>query len=72
MTQCDMIYSFMQAEGSITQRQALRYCGCARLASRICDLRKAGHNIVSERIKVQKRDGSFAFVARYTLSPEVQ
>lgn len=71
MTQCDMIFAFMEAEGSITQNQALRYCGCARLASRICDLRKAGHNIISERVKVQKRDGSTAFVARYSLFPEV-
>ena len=55
----------------ITQHQALRHCGCSRLASRICDLRKAGHNIISERVKVQKKDGTTAFVARYSLLPEV-
>ena len=71
MTQCDMIYAFMEAEGSITQRQALRFCGCARLASRIHDLKKAGHNIISERVKVQMKDGTTAFVARYSLFPEV-
>lgn len=67
MTQCDMILAYIDLYGSITPLEALRECHCMRLASRICDLRKAGHNIVSELVKVEKSDGTITTVARYSL-----
>jgi hypothetical protein len=36
--------------GPITPMQALRGCGCLRLAARIRDLRAQGHNIVTEKV----------------------
>ena len=67
MTQCEKIVSYLERHGSITQREALRECGCMRLASRICDLRKAGYGIRSEMVEVENADGTRAFVARYSL-----
>ena len=66
MTQCEQILDFMERNGSITQMDALSCFGCARLASRICDLKKAGYNIEKETVKVRCRNGSFAYVAAYS------
>ena len=67
MNQCEKILRYMELHGSITARQALNDCGCMRLASRIHDLREAGHNIHVELITVKTRSGK-AKVARYSLN----
>jgi hypothetical protein len=36
--------------GPITPLQALKGCGCLRLAARIKDLRAKGHNITTEKV----------------------
>jgi hypothetical protein len=36
--------------GPITPMQALKGCGCLRLAARIKDLRAQGHNIITEPV----------------------
>jgi hypothetical protein len=36
--------------GPITPMQALKGCGCLRLAARIRDLRSQGHNIITEQV----------------------
>jgi hypothetical protein len=36
--------------GPITPMQALKGCGCLRLAARIRDLRAQGHNIITEPV----------------------
>jgi hypothetical protein len=36
--------------GPITPMQALKGCGCLRLAARIRDLRDQGHNIITEQV----------------------
>jgi hypothetical protein len=36
--------------GPITPMQALKGCGCLRLAARIRDLRSQGHNIITEPV----------------------
>lgn len=48
----------------ITQGEA-NYRGIARLASRICDLKKAGMKIEKKMVKVTKADGSIRRVAKY-------
>ena len=68
MNQCEAILNYIQEHGSITQRQASRYCGSIRLAARIYDLRAMGHDIVKETITVRCKDGRKAKVARYTLN----
>ena len=64
-TQLEKVIDYIDRNGSITQREAL-FFGCGRLASRICDLKKAGFRIKSESIKVKNADGSFSYVAKYS------
>ena len=47
-SQNDVILAHMQKGMTINPMLALNAYGCFRLASRISDLRKAGHNIGSE------------------------
>jgi hypothetical protein len=55
----------MMPRTGITSKDALRMIGCARLASRIHDLRDEGYKISVETVKV--RHG--VHVARYRLTP---
>lgn len=57
ITQCDMVLAHIRKYGGITQGEALDLYGCARLASRISELRKAGYNIKTISIKRQGRFG---------------
>ena len=66
-TQCERIVEYMKKHGSITQLDAYVEIGCMRLPSRIHDLRKQGYAIRVETERVQKRDGGFAPIARYSL-----
>lgn len=68
MKQTEQILDYMRTYGTITPLEALKDCGCMRLAARISDLRKAGHNITSRKVAVIRRDGSKAFVERYTIN----
>lgn len=68
MKQTESILQYMRTYGAITPLEALKDCGCMRLAARISDLRKAGHNITSRKVAVIRRDGSKAFVERYTIN----
>ena len=45
-----LLLAHLRTGASITGIEALSLYGCFRLPSRICDLRKAGHNIVSRFI----------------------
>lgn len=49
-TQCRQILHHMQTIGAITQYTALVKYGCMRLASRICDLRAKGYDIIAQRV----------------------
>ncbi len=68
MKQTESILQYMRTYGAITPLEALKECGCMRLAARIADLKKAGHNITSRKVAVIRRDGSKAFVERYTIN----
>lgn len=52
---------------SMTQAEALALFGVGRLAARIHDLSREGHEIRRETVEVKKRNGEMASVARYTL-----
>jgi hypothetical protein len=56
-TQCELILSALKQGEQIEPMLALNRWGCARLASRICDLRSAGFQIKSRwgRSKRMKR-----------------
>lgn len=68
LTQCERIVEYMQKHGSITQLQAYIDIGCIRLPSRIHDLKKRGYAIRTETVRVKKRDGGFAPIAKYSLA----
>lgn len=51
MTQNEWILKELQKR-PLTALDALEGCGCFRLASRINDLRKQGHNITTERVEM--------------------
>ena len=50
-TQNGEILNYLSKGNSLTAMNALSLFGCARLAARIDDLRKAGHNIITEDVK---------------------
>ena len=67
MTQAEKVLKYMDTFGSITQREALNVLGVARLASRVNDLRKAGHPIVSEVETGTNKFGEPTRWARYRM-----
>lgn len=56
------ILKYLQRGNSITSIEAMRLCGCFRLAARIYDLIQAGYDIVRKMVKIGGK-----FVARYSL-----
>lgn len=67
MTQTQWILDALK-RGPLTQLDALQGCGCFRLASRINDLRRAGHHIETEHRHLPNGK----VVAAYHLKEEVQ
>lgn len=63
--QTQRILAYLDAHGSITQREASDELGVARLASRICDIRKAGVEIRKEMVTGKNRFGEPVAFARY-------
>ena len=67
MTQSQMVLRHLEDYGSITQMDAIRDYGIMRLASRVNDLRKAGHPIISERVDGENKFGEKCHWARYRM-----
>ena len=72
MSQATDVFDYMVKHGSITQEEAKDKLGCARLASRICDLKNIQIPIYREMIPVQNRHGETCHVARYSFSNVVE
>lgn len=70
MNQCERILKYIDDFGSITNAEAVIDLGIGRLASRIHELRVAGYDIRSERVKGKNRYGETTNFARYTLEAE--
>ncbi len=66
-TQAERILDYMHEHGGITQFDALKELGVMRLASRISELRRNGHEISSKMVKVKNRYGETCRVKRYSL-----
>lgn len=66
-TQNDRILAYIDRFGSITQLEALQDLGIMRLASRISDLKRLGHPIVSEMETVENRFGEKCYIKRYSM-----
>lgn len=67
-SQCDKILAWLKAGNPLTAIGALDKFGCNRLAARIADLRKNGHEISTTTINVFNRDGGKCRVAEYRLA----
>ena len=63
MSQNEMILKHLKSGKSITGLEALRLFGCFRLASRVCDLKGKGHDIIKQMVN---RNGEW--VAKYWLN----
>lgn len=68
MTQEAKVLEYIRQHGSITQMDAMRDLGVMRLASRVNDLRRAGHKIVTINEQRPNRFGEMTRFARYKLA----
>ena len=64
--QCEEILAHLESGRTITPGEALEQYGIARLGARIWDLKREGHQIHHELVKVSTRRGT-SRVARYSL-----
>lgn len=64
-SQSALILRYMQEVGPISPIEALSMFGCFRLGARCHDLRKSGHNIKSEPLKL----ANGKVVAQYSFVP---
>lgn len=71
VSQCRTLLAHFRLGCSITQEEAKDGYGIARLASRINDLKNAGHTIAKTMIVVSNRDGKPCRVARYWMEGNV-
>lgn len=67
MTQEERVINYLSDNPSINSIQALNELGIFRLASRVSNLKKQGHNITSRMIPVTNRYGEKCHVSEYTL-----
>lgn len=64
------VLAYMEEHGGITQYDALQELGVMRLASRISGLKRKGHKINSQMVKVENRFGETCRVKRYSIKQE--
>jgi hypothetical protein len=67
MTQSQRILRHLEDYGSITQMDAMQDYGIMRLASRVNDLRREGHPIITEVVEGRNRYGEKTRYARYRM-----
>jgi hypothetical protein len=70
MSQNDRLLAHLRSFDTVQPILAWSQLGIYRLASRICDLRNAGHNIEKRMVIVTNRWGEEVRVAEYTLEPQ--
>ena len=66
-TQCEQVLHYLSNGGTLTPLDALRLFGCNRLAARINDLKRKGHEIAVAMVDVETASGGTAHVARYSM-----
>lgn len=69
MTQMDAVLKRL-SKGPVTPMEAFEELGITRLGGIVYFLRKAGHKIVTNKVKVKNRFGGYCVVAEYTLEEE--
>jgi hypothetical protein len=61
MTQCEIVLWHLENEGTLTRAQAMSEYGIVELPARICELKKLGYNITSEKGTSTNRFGKVHF-----------
>lgn len=69
-TQCERILQYMQDFGSINPQQAIKDLGVLRLAARISDLRREGHQIGRRMASGRNRYNEKVTYAEYYMEEE--
>lgn len=64
-SQCERLLDHMRAGNKVTSFYAMRCLGISRLASRVNDLRRQGHDVRSEWVDVENRHGEKTRIKRY-------
>ena len=67
MKQTEKIARHLETYGSITSLEAMQDYGIMRLASRVSELKKDGHNITGHMITVKNRFGENCSVKQYRM-----
>lgn len=67
MTQNERVLTYLKTHGSITQMEATNMLGVTRLAARIADLKRMGHEFTTTTVKDKNRFGDTVRYARYKL-----
>lgn len=70
MSQNDMLLEYLKSGKGITQMEAIGKFGIGRLASRICDLKARGYDIVAMSKAVTKTNGKKTIVCEYFMRGE--
>lgn len=70
MTQAEKILKHLLERVGITSMEAFQMYGITRLSARICDLRRQGVQISSQKQKARNRDGETVYFDRYVLKGE--
>ena len=70
ISQCDRILRHLRDYGSITAIEAISEYGILRLAARISDLRRRGHNITGEIVHGENRYGEPTHYSVYRLTED--
>lgn len=71
-SQKEQILEYLDQKGSITQDEAKYYLGISRLASRVDELRKLGHPIITERMEGVNKFGVKCHWAKYSMRRATQ
>lgn len=66
-SQRQVLLEYLMTHDSITSMQAFEMFGITRISSVIFDLRKAGHNILTEEIDGENRYGTKVTYGKYSL-----
>lgn len=65
-TQAQRVLDYIDEFGSITQYEASNDLGIMRLASRVSELNKNGHNITGRMVAVKNRFGETCYIKQYS------
>lgn len=69
-SQNDVVLDYLRSGKKLTNKTAMEELGIGRLASRICDLRKQGHEITGTTKKMDNRYGGKSLVTEYSIEKE--